>query len=71
MMDCKECNGSDSAAGPWEIGEPPKDGSKILAVWPHGIIAVTYWLPIFGNWLAPFGNGCLKEDPLKFARINQ
>ena len=64
----RDCN---CAAGPLEAGEPPKDGTVILAIWrdePEDV-EVVFWEG--ESWWYAMGGHVGTGDPDKFALINE
>lgn len=57
------------AAGPWQTGEPPKDGTLILGQWKHVVVVNwngRYWEARTQDCVSSVMDG----DPLCWARVN-
>ncbi len=55
------------AAWPWRTGEPPKDGSRILAIW-SGVPYVVRWDRKLRSWWCSYTE--MASEPSLWAQIN-
>lgn len=69
----------ETATGPWETGEPPRDGIEVLGHFPDGCISVVSWQIIWESedsnetemgWCISGTIDFFADYPIRWAKIN-